>query len=223
MAASDTHLAASLKTARTRPQSFAFIAKGADGALLVSPAKIKAQEIAEAKTRVGGGTLWSGRCFGEEGKMIFEVAKEPPASLATALRKVILQDAGLSLPVEVRVGRGAPGEGTAEDRAPAGLEAARAAWRTGRAEAVGQLTKVRDAIKAIKYEDSPKAVILLESIMKNLTPEPADLQAVEELRRYLATDEVIDRAHALTAFGVIINFRERLLAVLATLSEQLPQ
>ncbi len=220
----DAQLATALKTAKTRPQSFAFVAKGAaDGALLVSQAKVKPQDITDAKAKAGGGTVWNGRCFDENGTLIFEVAKEPPGTLAGAIRKVIARDAGLTLHVEVRVAGGPTGDETPQGATAEGLEAARAAWRTGRATAVGQLTKVRDAIKAIKYDDGIKAVILLDSIIKNLTPEPADRRAVEELRRYLATDDVIDRAHELTAFGVAIDFKEKLLKVLATLNECLPE
>ena len=116
----DAKLATSLRQAKSRPMFFAFVAKGAsDGALIVSGKAIPANEIKEAKTKCGGTTVFRGRCFGEEGKTVFETADPPPASLAAQLHKIITRDAGLSLQVETRFG--APPDPTADG---AGGEAA---------------------------------------------------------------------------------------------------
>jgi hypothetical protein len=107
MAEIDTQLAASLKQAKGKPMSFAFVAKGpADGKLLVSRGKVAAKQVTEAKAKLGGGTLWRGRCVGDEGSLVFEVPKPPPPTLAAQLKKVISRDAGLTLKVDVRIGQG---------------------------------------------------------------------------------------------------------------------
>jgi hypothetical protein len=107
MAEIDTQLAAALKQAKGKPMSFAFVAKGpADGKLLVSKGKVAAKQVTEAKAKLGGGTLWRGRCVGDEGSLVFEVPKPPPPTLAAQLKKVISRDAGLTLKVDVRIGQG---------------------------------------------------------------------------------------------------------------------
>ena len=52
--------------------------------------------MTELKKEAGGGTLFKGQCFGDEGRMVFFVAKEPPGMLETALHKTIQKTAGLS-------------------------------------------------------------------------------------------------------------------------------
>jgi hypothetical protein len=103
MAEINTALAGALKQARKAPMHFAYVAKGAEGKLLVARKKIAAKEIAEARKEAGGGTVFRGRCVGEEGKLVFEVPKEPPGTLAKQLKSTITRDAGLTLQVETRV------------------------------------------------------------------------------------------------------------------------
>ncbi len=103
MADIDDKLAAVLKEARRVPMNFAFVAKGASqGKLVVSKKPIPATAESAAKKEVGGGTVFRGRCIGEDGKLIFETAKEPPSSLAKQLKTIITRDAGLTLKVETR-------------------------------------------------------------------------------------------------------------------------
>jgi hypothetical protein len=100
----DAALTTALKQAKTRAMFFAFVAKGtSDGALIVSKPKIATKQVAETKKKVGGSVVFRGRCVGEEGKLVFEVAKEPPSGLAKQLKTIIARDAGLTLKVEVRV------------------------------------------------------------------------------------------------------------------------
>lgn len=99
----DTKLQAALKQAKTKPMFFAFLGKGAsDGLLLVGKVKIPPKDIAEAKKKVGGGTLITGRCVGEEGSLVFETGKPPPPTLAAQLKKIAARDAGLTLQVTTR-------------------------------------------------------------------------------------------------------------------------
>jgi hypothetical protein len=101
----DAELAAGLKQAKGKRMYFAVVLKGgADGALIVSKTKVPAPAIAEAKKKSGGSAVIKGACFGEEGKHIFEVAKEPPATLANTLKLIAKRDSGLSIHAECRVG-----------------------------------------------------------------------------------------------------------------------
>jgi hypothetical protein len=98
-------LADALKQAKRGPMRFAFVIKGpAEGKLLVARKTIPAKEIAEAKKELGGGKVYRGRCEGEMGALVCEVAQEPPATLAKELKGIITRDAGpLFRAVEFRV------------------------------------------------------------------------------------------------------------------------
>ena len=84
----DTELQANLKKAKSGRMMFAFAHKGSSGSLMMDR-KITGKDAAKAKEKAGGGTVFRGRCFGEDGQMIFEVAKEPPAALEAAIRRTI--------------------------------------------------------------------------------------------------------------------------------------
>jgi hypothetical protein len=101
----DAELAAGLKAAKGKRMYFAVVLKGAaDGALIVSKQKVPPGAIAEAKKKSGGSAVIKGACFGEEGKHIFEVAKEPPGTLANTLKILAKRDSGLTIHAECRVG-----------------------------------------------------------------------------------------------------------------------
>jgi hypothetical protein len=106
MAKANAQLATALKQAKT-PMYFAFVAKTPSlGTLLVDKKRIPPKDIGQAKTDLGGGTIFQGRCFHQEGTMIFEVAKEPPGTLAAQLKKVMHEEAGVTFStVEVRVNK----------------------------------------------------------------------------------------------------------------------
>jgi hypothetical protein len=121
----DKELAEGLKQAKAKRMYFAVVLKGAaDGALMVSKKKIPPTAIAEAKKNCGGSTVISGACFGEDGKHVFEVAKEPPATLAMALKTIARRDSGLTISPVCRVGSGPEmdeeGSGTETADAPVG-------------------------------------------------------------------------------------------------------
>ncbi len=101
----DSELAANVKIAKTKRMHFAFVAKGSsDGALVLAKSKVPPALITDAKKKSGGTQVFKGACFGEEGKLVFEMAKDPPATLATALKKVIQRDASVSIPCICRIG-----------------------------------------------------------------------------------------------------------------------
>jgi hypothetical protein len=97
-------LVTALKLAKTKAMQFALVAKGpTDGTLLVSKNKIQAKAIAEAKKTLGGGQIYKGRCLGDaDGELVFEIAKDPPASLSKTIKTIIHRDAGLTLKVDAR-------------------------------------------------------------------------------------------------------------------------
>ncbi len=101
----ESELAANIKTAKTKRMYFAFVPKGgSDGALVLAKTKISPVMIGEAKTRSGGTQVVKGACFGEDGKLVFEMGKEAPATMEAALKKVIQRDAGIAMHCICRVG-----------------------------------------------------------------------------------------------------------------------
>jgi hypothetical protein len=102
----DVELARALKQAHTRPMFFAFIPKGSDGMLIVSPKEIPPKTIVDAKKAIGGGGLVVGTCSGPLTGMVFRVAKGSPPSLAAVLKRVIKRETGLHIVVEFQLAAG---------------------------------------------------------------------------------------------------------------------
>ncbi len=118
----DKDLLNALKAAKGgTPMQFAFVSKGTEGKLLVGK-KVAPKAIADAKKEVGGTAVVRGRLVVEDGVLVFEVAKEPPGTLAAQLKRRLKEDAGLTMPVETRVKADAEaqvdGEGGAVPAAP---------------------------------------------------------------------------------------------------------
>jgi hypothetical protein len=103
MPAESTDLVSALKIAKTKPMFFAVVAKGNDGKLLVDKKKVPPKDAEAAKKECGGGTIYTGRCLTENGTLVFEMAKEPPATLAALIKKIIKNEAKLTLDVAVRM------------------------------------------------------------------------------------------------------------------------
>src|SRR5262245_9469622 len=99
----DKDLVNALKAARGgKAMQFAFLPKGAEGTLLAGR-KIARKQIAHTKKKTGASAVFKGRVVGEDGTLVFEVAKEPPATLVAQLKKRLKTDAGITCPIEVRV------------------------------------------------------------------------------------------------------------------------
>jgi hypothetical protein len=99
----DEELRVGLKQAKQKKMFFAFVPKGTDGKLIVSKRKIPPKDIADAKKEIGGSAAVLGKCFGEEGAMVFEVAKAVAPTLTAAVKKVAKRETGLTLQPEFRV------------------------------------------------------------------------------------------------------------------------
>jgi protein tyrosine phosphatase (PTP) superfamily phosphohydrolase (DUF442 family) len=134
-------LAAALKRAKTKPMAFGFVSNGAThGELLVSKSKVPPAELAQAKKDLGGGQIYKGRVFWEDGVLVFGVEKEPPGTLLQALHKVVKAEAGLTGRIDVRVMANAEDVGSAEPGAAALDEAVHAALREPPATVPGPTT-----------------------------------------------------------------------------------
>ncbi|HEX3998394.1 MAG TPA: hypothetical protein VHX65_07590 [Pirellulales bacterium] len=100
----DEKLVDGLKQAKGKRLYFALVLKGGtDGALMIGKQKIPPAEIADAKKRTGGSALITGACFGEDGKLVFEVAKLPAATVANAVKNIAKHCAGQSVNPEFRL------------------------------------------------------------------------------------------------------------------------
>lgn len=104
-----------------------------------------------------------------------------------------------------------------------GLEAAQDDWSAKRADVIKSLQALEQAIRAMKDPLSDPAIILVKSIPANLTAKPSTKQDVDELRRYLETDSVIDDAETPNGFGIPIQIKQPLLVSLSGLERALPK
>ena len=107
----------------------------------------------------------------------------------------------------VAVSAGGAGAGSGQVR---GLDV----WQAARTKAIGTLTALEAAFRKMDEPEVDDAVILLRAIRANLTEAPATWRQVDELRRYLSEDDIIDDAEEPNGLGVIVLLREPLLAAL---------
>jgi hypothetical protein len=69
---------------------------------------------------------------------------------------------------------------------------AMANWKAQREATLTSLKAVAATIAAKKHPSSAKAIIEIQSVIKNLTMEPASLQQVTELQAYVDSDQVVN-------------------------------
>jgi hypothetical protein len=93
-------------------------------------------------------------------------------------------------------------------------------WQTERAKAVANLRALSAEIVKSQDAEARDAVILLQAIIKNLTPMPESGQSVAELQRYIEQDDIIDDAEAENPFGIDLKLRAALLPALAGLQKE---
>jgi hypothetical protein len=100
------------------------------------------------------------------------------------------------------------------------LAAALQDWTTARSAAVGQLAKLVAAFKTSNHPKAETGIALIQmAITKNLTPRPATPQQVDELVRYIDTDEIFSDVETPNPFGFTVNVRKPLLDVLTELKK----
>jgi hypothetical protein len=146
----DTDLLVALKQAKSKKMFFALVPKGADGKLLVAKKKILPKEVAEAKKEIGGGTPVTGKCFGENGTMVFLVAKPAAPTLAALVKKLAKREAGLTIDPEFRVSSDADAEEPDDSGAAAPAAAAPAGPGQAAAPAAPGQPKVLGLQKALQ-------------------------------------------------------------------------
>ena len=87
MAVADKSLAKELAAAKKAPRNFAVIPGKDENALLVSRKPIPPGQVKAARSEVGGTKVYRGRCFLEDGVLVFETMGNPPADLARRIRE----------------------------------------------------------------------------------------------------------------------------------------
>jgi hypothetical protein len=92
-----------------------------------------------------------------------------------------------------------------------------AVWQKARVSAVNQLRSVSAQIARTKDLDAGPVVRVLESIVRQLTPNPSSPQSVAELKRYLKYDDVITAAEEVPAQYGKLKIKAPLLRALAAL------
>ncbi len=100
----DKDLVDGLKAVKSKRGYFALVLKGSnDGALILSKTKVPPGDIAAAKKQSGGSAVVKGFCQYEDGKYVFETAKEAPGTAAQAVKAIAKRDAGMAVNAEFRV------------------------------------------------------------------------------------------------------------------------
>lgn len=195
---SEKDLAGLLKTAlrrkREKPMRYAIVAKGSnDGAILLSKKKISPDEIAQAKKSTGGKLISRGICFGEEGRLVFEAAKTPPATMAKTIKTLAKKYAKLAVkPMCRAAGAGeldadeAESGGADFDRKRAALMTAFETARNRNPEMAGQLeAKLNEAqglADAKNFDGGLEALKVLKALIAHALggPPPAPKGVTEE-------------------------------------------
>jgi hypothetical protein len=96
-------------------------------------------------------------------------------------------------------------------------------WAEARAEILASLKRLEGSIRAMRHPKGDKAVIEVMSISANLTKEPNSKAQLNELRRYLTSDDVIDAVEAPNGFGIPIHIRKILMPVIDLLDQTIAQ
>ena len=89
-------------------------------------------------------------------------------------------------------GQPAPGGGAGSKPSK---EAALATWRSVRAGVIATLKILAAEAAAEKDSESTKAVLETQAVIKNLSADPDTAQEVEELKHWLADDDVVSDVH----------------------------
>jgi hypothetical protein len=187
----DKDLVDGLKAAKTKRAYFALVLKGSnDGALIVSKTKVPPTGIADAKKKSGGSAVVQGFCSHEDGKYIFETAKEAPATAAQAVKIIVKRDAEMTISAEFRISTD-PELLAAEGDAPATsaqsvqpkqsgqkaalnplpetakYEAAFQTWEQASAVALSAVDKLVSALEATEDEVAMSIVAIIKDLQAN--------------------------------------------------------
>jgi peptidoglycan hydrolase-like protein with peptidoglycan-binding domain len=212
MAEVDAGLATALKAAKSKKMFFAFIPKGGgDGKLIVSKAKIPAKEIAEAKKALGGGNAVTGKCFGAIGEMVFLVAKEAPATMEAAVKKVAKRDSGLAVIPTFQVagdadadeeGGSAPSAAAAGAAPSAGATPPAPAAAAPSAPAAGAAPPTADTAAAGAAPKGQANVLGIQKALQKLGYDPGKIDGITGPHTKAAIEK-FQQASGLKADGIV--------------------
>lgn len=182
----DEALSSGLKQAKTKRMYFALVVKGgSDGALLICKTKVPPADITAAKKRCGGSAVIQGACFGEGGKLIFEVAQPASASVAQVVKTVAKRDGGQGIVPEFRLGTSpdlldgngvAPLEqpDSAKDTTPGlatldaiKLVAANGVWKQSRDQAIDGMSRLEGTLRGVDNDAADEVADIIAEIAKN--------------------------------------------------------
>jgi hypothetical protein len=162
--------------------------------------------IADAKKELGGGQVYSGRCQWESDQYVFELAVEPPPTLANTIKAVIHHGTGQNVKVLVRFAADLAAE---EAKAPlaapiepvAAVSPSPAAPVAGKADVLKRLTALAKnftAAVAKNGPDVPRMHTLFDSV-KGLVSKQEFVQAgtvLDELEPLIARANAAPQATA---------------------------
>src|SRR5262245_27601328 len=210
----DLELTAALKQAKSKQMFFAFILKGTDGQLLISKTKIPPKAIAEAKKEIGGVPI-AGKCSGPIDDMLFQVVKQPPATLGAALKKVVKRETGLTIVPNVQLAGDADGAEPEENGATA-KRVDFGPWQAARQKAVNDLKALASKIAGTRHVTAAAVLKEINSMITKLpaSPKPDDIDKLEDFVRnddtITAAEEVPGQFHELSIRKPLLNAFEAL-------------
>jgi len=139
------------------------------------------------------------------------------ASLAAADGKAELGEFGQALKVLGHLESLLEAPAETDGKAAAELQQ----WQAAYIEVRNQVRKLQAVIVQAKDTNSNKAVLQLESIVKNLASQPTTQQDVAELERWISDDELIAMIASPNPLGLEVKIADRLLPVLSALKPHL--
>jgi hypothetical protein len=172
-----------------------------------------------------GTTFITGTCVFEQNAHTFVVPRVQ-TGLAKKLRVALAAQTGKTYKVRVRGTEDGQVLDDATDRDPdeaASLagDTARvgdlSAWTKVRTDIVNRLRTIAKDIAGVDHPQAPKAILELNAVIRQLTPEPATRAQIVELERYLGQDDVV-----IDVCKLDFDMRTPLLDALGALRQQLP-
>jgi hypothetical protein len=91
-------------------------------------------------------------------------------------------------------------------------------YTAARAQVIAQLGRLAAAIEATGHAQAPAALLEIKAVKANLTAKPDTPAAVQELERYLETDDVVADVDGPNPYGIEVRLQETLLAAVYDLS-----
>ena len=101
------------------------------------------------------------------------------------------------------------------------LEAALAAWKKARSRVFGSLKELGRTVVTIQDPEAKEALIMLKAVQANISEKPDSLRKIQELERYVTTDDVVAEIQEPNPFGIEVDITDPLMNALGTIKESL--